>query len=528
MTRFNVKKNYEKSLSGGKSFKIDPETKLYLQVCSSMLQPTYYVPDTNDQLNSIKSTIRSLDPEFVAKMAVYAREQMYLRTIPLVLTVELAKIHSGDNLIRKVVNRVVSRADEITELMAYYVKANNITPKWVNKTDSHKVEKVFYKVSNQLRKGLADIFESGKFDEYQFAKYNRKGLFTLADILRLIHPKPQTAEQSALFEKILTDTLETPYTWETQLSKAGQEGLSKKKTWEELILSGRLGYMAMLRNLRNFLKEDIHEGVLSRVCKEIANPKNVRRSKQLPFRFLSAYRALVGMPRPNWGHWDTRDRDGFEVKIEDVRVQALIRALESAVKISVENIPMFDNEQVLLASDVSGSMQTGVSERSHVQLYDIGALLMFLVHLKTPHAITGIFGNEWKPIQFKSENVLEATQELHNREGEVGYSTNGYKVIKWALEKNIAFDRVMIFTDNQLYGNDIDGRGVNRFWNQYHAKYPNSRLYLFNLNGYGQVPLNLQKDSVACISGWSDKIFDILNNVENADSALKAIHDVEL
>ena len=55
----------------------------------------------------------------MAKLAIYTREKMYLRSIPIVLVAELAKIHSGDSLIKNTVARVVKRADEITELLAY-------------------------------------------------------------------------------------------------------------------------------------------------------------------------------------------------------------------------------------------------------------------------------------------------------------------------------------------------------------------------------------------------------------------------
>jgi TROVE domain. len=112
---------------------------------------------------------------------------MNLRTIPMVLTVELAKCHKGDNLLRRLAGKVISRADEITELLSYYVKANNLEPKFVESKGGHNVEKKVYKLSNQLRKGIADSFF--KFDEYQFAKYNRDGEIKLRDALFLTHPK---------------------------------------------------------------------------------------------------------------------------------------------------------------------------------------------------------------------------------------------------------------------------------------------------------------------------------------------------
>jgi len=62
-----------------------------------------------------------------------------------------------------------------------------------------------------------------KFDEYQFSKYNRDADVKLRDALFLVHPRPKTELQQLLFDKIAADTLDTAYTWETELSRAGQE-----------------------------------------------------------------------------------------------------------------------------------------------------------------------------------------------------------------------------------------------------------------------------------------------------------------
>ena len=87
---------------------------------------------------------------------------MYLRSIPLVITVELAKIHRGDDLISRLTQRVIQRADEITEILAYYQASNG-------RLDE---TKKLGKLSNQIKKGIRQVFESGKFNEYQFGKWS--------------------------------------------------------------------------------------------------------------------------------------------------------------------------------------------------------------------------------------------------------------------------------------------------------------------------------------------------------------------
>jgi hypothetical protein len=305
------------------------------------MNPTFYVLSTNDQLNMLKTSILKCDPEFVSKLAVYAREKMYLRSVPLVLLVELAKTTSGKQYIRKAIRRVVQRADEITELVAYYQKAN----KAYNRSG-------IKRLSNQIKRGLKDVFESGRFNEYHYAKYNRPGEVKFRDVMFLTHPKPKNLDQRDLFKKIVDNTLSTPYTWETEMSKAGKESKGKKEVWEELIDSGNMGYMALLRNLRNFLSNGVSDIHISKVCGVLKNEDMVLKSKQLPFRFLSASRS-----------------------IKDYRNEKVNGALETALRYSIKNVPVFNNERVLIASDVSGSMIQPISRNSSINLYDIGLLL---------------------------------------------------------------------------------------------------------------------------------------------------------
>jgi len=67
-----------------------------------------------------------------------------------------------------------------------------------------------------------------QFDEYQLAKYNRKNAVKLKDILCLVHPKAKDEIQNDLWKRLLEDRLETPVTWETELSLKGNTKKSGK------------------------------------------------------------------------------------------------------------------------------------------------------------------------------------------------------------------------------------------------------------------------------------------------------------
>ncbi|TPE43319.1 TROVE domain-containing protein [Pontibacter mangrovi] len=497
------KKHQTTNHEGAMAWKIGPAAELYAAVVTASLSDNFY-ESGQQRLERIRELIVQNDPVFVAKLAVYARTHMHLRSVPLVLVVELAKVHAGDDLVSRTVARVVQRADEITELLAYYSLSNGRTG-----------TKMLGRLSKQLQKGLAVAFN--RFDEYQFAKYNRATEVKLRDALFLVHPRSKDDTQRVLFDRIAADTLAIPYTWETELSELGQQAFADAEAkatavrvkWEELIDSGRLGYMALLRNLRNILQAEVSASHMQQVCATLSDARAVQQAKQLPFRFLAAYRELLQL------------KSGYTAMV--------LEALEQAVQVSVQNMRGFDETvRVVVACDVSGSMQRPISARSKVLNYDIGLMLGMLLQHRCRNVVTGMFGNSWKVINLPQRQVLANVLEFHRREGEVGYSTNGYLVIRDLINRRVQADKVMLFTDCQLWDNTGYQQSLSGEWKKYKAVAPNARLYLFDLAGYGSSPINLVRDDVFLIAGWSDKVFDVLEAIENGGTALEAIEAVEL
>jgi hypothetical protein len=173
-------------------------------------------------------------------------------------------------------------------------------------------------------------------------------------------------------------------------------------------------------------------------------------------------------------------------------------------------------------------MQKPVSDRSKILLYDIGLMLGMLLQHRCKNVITGLFGDRWKVINLPRTSVLANVQEFYRREGEVGYSTNGYLVIRDLVQRKVKADKVMFFTDCQLWNSNGDGDHLAKEWKQYKTIAPNARLYLFDLAGYGQAPIQLIRDDVFLIAGWSDKVFDVLEAIENGREALAGIEAVEI
>lgn len=494
MTRFNTKQNTSTTNhEGAKAYSLSPELELYTLVVTSMFSDKFY-ESADGRLDRLRNLIVKVEPEFVAKLAIYAREKMYLRTMPLILMIELAKVHNGTSLVGNALSRVVQRADEITETLAYYSVANKRTER-----------KKLGKLSRQVERGLDIAFN--KFDEYQFGKYNRKSEITLRDALFVIQPKATNEEQSKLFDKIAKNELKTPFTWETELSAKGNTA----EVWSGLINSGRLPYMAALRNLRNMLEANVSSEDIKTVAQLISSPEQVKKSKQLPFRFLSAHRELKGVAHSH--------------------TSMLLNALEDALQASVENLKGFDyNTTVAIACDVSGSMQSPISAKSKIQNYDIGLLLGMLLQHKSKAVVSGMFGDHFKIVNLPQSSILQNVDELYRREGEVGYSTNGYLVLDTLLKQGVNADKVMMFTDCQMWDSHYGDNHMQKSWAAYRKANPSAKLYLFDLSGYGDTPVRMgpkgSGDGVYLIAGWSDKVFDVMDAYEKGSSAIEHINEI--
>ena len=486
----NVTTNHE----GAKAYKNSPELELYSLVATSLLSDKFY-ESADSQIQRLKGLVEKCDPIFVAKLAKYARNDLNLRSVPVMLTVELSKLHNGDDLIRRMTNSIVKRTDEITEILSYW------------KTSSGK-DKLSI-LPKQLQKGLQDSFY--KFDEYQFGKYagNRKDI-NMQDAIRWVHPKAKDEKQNELFNKIAKNELDTPYTWETELTKAGKENKSKTQVWEELIDSGKLPYMALIRNLRNIIEAPVSRNHIIKVASLIEDEKSVLKSRMFPFRFYSAYQEVPST---------------LEGKV-------LKDSLEIALKHSAKNILLNENESHLIVTDVSGSMTNKVSEKSKITYREVGYVLSSLLFSRARFVDVGIFGTEYELINNLNKNsgVFSTIEKIHKAGTRLGWSTNGHLIIKNALERKQSYDNIFIFTDLEIYKSGVyGGLNLEGYWKKYQSEVnPNAKLYLFNLAGYGTTPVKIQ-DNCFMFAGWSEKVFNLINEIKkDGREVVNYINSIEL
>ncbi|HWK05485.1 MAG TPA: hypothetical protein VNS58_17720 [Puia sp.] len=499
----------------------DAQWQLYTALLSASLDESFYQlaggngSPAGDNLDSLRERIGDNDPAFVAKLAVYLREKMNLRLLSLIVTAELAAFYGDSEWIGSLIARVLPQAGDIPEWMDYYTRAN----KGVGSLSRGELGPGAGRPGKAVLRGLASV--CNRLDEYQFTRHPREEQLKLRKALLLIRPKAKDKAQRVLFGKIAKDRLPARTTWHQELNVLQQQKYDSlelqqatlRDKWKEGISSFRIGYAALVDHLPEILAAGVSGKVLKRTAEYLGNAAAIAGSGISPYRFPEVYRKLQSM-----------DQGGAPM---------LLDALEQAIRHSARNLAGFEEKsRSVIAMDVSNSMKRPVSEGSDIQRFDIAPLLAMLLRSRGKQVTTGIIGNTWKGIDLPAQGILAGMEPFRGREGEVGYAINSHLVIQDLLKKGQIVDKVMIFTDCRLWDNRVfhqpAGTDLSRVWKSYRQIAPEAKLYLFNLAGYGNRPLEVLKDDVFLISGWNDRIFDVLRSVGKEGHTLEAISQIAI
>lgn len=466
MSKFNATQtNKTVNKSGHAAYKMPDKEKLVTQVLTSFFNESKFYGDNSAEMQETIKKVIATDAEFVAKLAVFARREFNMRSVAHILTAYLAHEPEGKKYVKDTVKAVSLRGDDVTEIMACYINVFGKRP-----------------IPNALKKGIAEVMQG--FDEYTLAKYKGEGkAVKMRDLLCLCRPTPKTEEQSEMWKRLLNNELETPYTWETELSAKGNTA----KVWEELIDSKKVGYMALLRNLRNILTANPSN--VDKVLSYIENPEAVKKSKQLPFRYLSAYKEL-----------------------SDIGGSRVFDVLENAIEASIENIPKLEGTTVI-AVDTSGSMGRSVSEKSKVRCFEIAMLLGLIANKICENSIFYTFDTSLRryAISHKTSILQTVMQSCY------GGGTNMYLPFKKMIDDHINADRIIILSDNEC--NSGWDTPVQTLADEYRRKSGNNIwVHAIDLQGYGTQQFYGAKTNV--VAGWSEKVFDFIKLAEQGEGNL--------
>lgn len=464
--------------AGGSAYKMTPELELVSTLLTSFLEDKFYQSGSS-RITQIKDAFKKVDPLFAAKASIYARNEFGMRSVSHVIAAEIAKTVKGEQWTKRYFDKIVHRPDDMMEILSCYYgrKKNHNEPA-------------------ALKKGFASAFS--RFDEYQLAKYRgATKSVKLVDIVNLVHPA-----HSEAIKRLVNDELRNKKTFEAVLSKAGQSDNeeAKREAWADLVKSGKLGYFALLRNLRNIIEEAPE--VTSLAIEQLTNEKAIKKSLVLPFRFLTAADEIS--------------------KISGREAKEVLVGLNRALDISASNLPKFDGE-TLVAIDSSGSMM-GYGGTSPIQKSALfGAMLV-----KSNYADVILWDNTATHL---SCNPLDSTLSIANQI--IAQCRGGGTDISVPFrEARRAYNRIIILTDEQSWGHNRYSYGYNMYTNttspaelQAYRNRTGADPVVYNWDMQGHGTLQFPENNVATLAGWSDKVFDIMKLVETDKQAL--VHTIE-
>ena len=453
---------------GAPGYVRDPKSELFLLAVTGMVAEAGFYESADERLArlaDLTAVVAVEDIEWTQRFVAWLRGDANMRTAALIVAAEAVHARLAAGLVganRTLVRASISRPDEPGEFLAY----------WISRFGR--------RLPQPVKRGVADAAAT-LFSERSLVKYDGDAhAFRFADVLELTHASPRNAEQSALFRHAIdrrhqradeapaelallrrrAELLAVPpperramldrpdvtevlhaagMTWE---SLAGWlQGPLDAAVWEAIIPS--MGYMALLRNLRNFDEAGVSDEVASAIGARLGDFDEVARSRQLPLRFLAAFRAA---PSLRWA-W----------------------ALEKALQSSLANVPVLPGRTLVLV-DRSASMFQRLSERSTVTFADAAAVFGAALAVRAESGDLVQFGSSSASVRVRrGTSVLTIADSMGNLGG-----TETSAAVRAHFARH---DRVVILTDEQAWA----GRNGAEPTRAVPANVP---VYTFNLAGH--------------------------------------------
>lgn len=362
----------QRTETGGHGYTFDAKTELFNLAASNMVSEQTFHEDATKRDTRFVDLIHEVvaeDPEWVARFVPYLRHEMFMRSAAIVMAAEY--VAAGGPNGRSVVSSAIARADEPAEMLGYWQSVYG------------------RKLPAPVKRGVADAVRK-QYNERNALKYDGvNNAWRFADVIEVVHPTPTAPWQSDLWKFLLdqrhhsdgwerlnpeTDSLgmlaadamlrELPEKerraaldsdvfdiagWSWERLSGWLPGGMDAQAWEAVIPN--MGYMALLRNLRNFDEANVSdEGALA-VCAKLTDPLEVLKAKQFPWRIYSAYKEIGSL---RWAP-----------------------ALEKALTLTLDNVPRFAGSTLVLV-DLSPSMGRGyggmISKNSKRERYELAAL----------------------------------------------------------------------------------------------------------------------------------------------------------
>jgi len=500
-----------KNHQGGEGFKLSPKLELISLLATGISGNKYYesLDDRSQRLLDLVDEVakKPKDVEFVAKALIYTRSVIGQRSVTHLAAVGLTPHLSGMELGKKFFSKrdrkgetggIIHRLDDMFEIAAAYFHLN---------PDST--------LPSAIKKGFRNALENA--DTYELAKYQGKGKeVSLIDLIRITHPRPDDSMIDT-FEKLIAGDLKQFNTVEDKNTKSGQEVAAKiasgtitaeeaivevteakRDNFAELIKTKKIGYIALIRNLRNILKSGPNAETLGLMSDMLTNEKLIKQSLVFPHQIDLAMEIMLAL--------------------KDVKVPlAILEAIDKSYTLAIPNLSeLFPNGNTAVVIDTSGSMQGGWSGMCQIGKQGTNASPIEKAALIGATLAKGIgadlfqFASYTEELDFNRLDTVNTIKKGVMREqGNVGHGTMFDLIFKTLGEQAKRYDRIFFISD--LQGGDSLVKGT--YYNKYKAGGIMPYIYTIDLTGYGSTMFK-PNNRVVQLFGYGADIYEMAKKVE--------------
>lgn len=491
------------NLAGGKAYAMAPEAALAQYAATGCLGATFYA-SAAQQLETVLALCESVSPDFVARVAVYARTRGLMKDLPALLCAWLSA--RGAKYLPEVFHAVIDDARMLRNFVQ--IVRSGVTGR---------------RSFGTLPKRLVQSWFDARSDEAVF-RASVGSDPSLVDVIRMVHPKPATESRRSLYAWLLGKphvraalpqlvrdyedyralgghgpVPEVPFQMLTSLplDTAAWCGVARTAGWQ-----------ALRMNLNTFARHGVFgvEGMAEHIASRLRDETSIRKARAFPYQLMMAYTAA-----------------GAEVP-------GVVReALQDAMEVAIQNVPALPG-QVFVCTDVSGSMHSPVTgyrpgATTAVRCIDVAALVSAAVVRHNPTTEVIPFGTSVVKVSLNPrDTVMTNAAKLAALNGG---GTNCSAPLAMLNARKAKGDLVVMVSDNESWMDPRRGLATAMMveWEAFRARNPKARLVCIDLtpNATTQVP---DREDILNVGGFSDAVFDLLRTF--ASSGVRGAHWVDI
>lgn len=479
--------------AGGLAHKLSPVHALSQYAATGCLSNTFYA-DAEMQLGNVLDMCRKVEPEMVAKIAVFSRERGYMKDMPALLVAYLADAKQND-LLAKVFSRVIDNGKMLRNFIQI-IRSGAVG------------RKSFGSLPKKL---IANWFNSRTTKEIFSQSVGNDPSFL--DILRLAHPKPLDQSKNALYRWFLGKEYEwndlPPIVQEFENFKSGKtkevphvpfEMLTALKMgqseWSQVAL--RAGWHWLRMNLNTMQRHQVFDipEMVEMVVNRLTDRESILKARVFPYQILAAFK-----------------------NVSDDIPGVIREALQNALEVATENVPEMHGDGYVLV-DISGSMASSITgyrvgATSKVRCVDVAGLIASSLLRKNPASAIVPFNTGVRAIEINPrDSVLTNADKLGKM---VGGGTSCSAPLAMLNERGARGSWVFLISDNQSWADTMNKAPQGGYWREtpfmtewlkFKARNQQAKLVCLDIQPYGSTQAQERTD-ILNIGGWSDSCFEV-------------------